>query len=53
MPKNINGKMSQKVYIDQILEPIVKPWIDAHYDFVLEEDSDSVHRLGTSNIVHI
>lgn len=37
IPGNTNGKMSQRVYIDQILEPIVKPWIDAHHDFVLEE----------------
>lgn len=27
---NMNGKMSQQVYIDQILEPIVMPWIQAH-----------------------
>ncbi len=32
--------MNQQVYIDQILEPIVKPWIKAHQDFVLEEDGD-------------
>lgn len=34
VPGNTNGKMSQQVYIDQILEPIVKPWIKAHHDFV-------------------
>lgn len=26
---NTNGKMSRQAYIDQILEPIVKPWIQA------------------------
>ena len=52
VPGNTNGKMSQKVYIDQILESIVKPWINVHHDFVLEEDDDLGHRLGKSNIVH-
>lgn len=35
VPGNTKGKMSQQVYIDQILDPIVKPWIQAHQDFVL------------------
>ena len=48
---NTNGKMSQRVYIDQILQPVVKPWIEAHHDFVLEEDGDSGHGPGKSNIV--
>ena len=43
--------MSQRVYIDSILEPTVKPWIEAKHDFVLEEDGDSGHGLGKSNIV--
>lgn len=42
--------MSQQAYIDQILEPIVKPWIDKQ-DFVIEEDGDSGHGPGKSNIV--
>ena len=50
---NTNGKMSQKVYINQILELIVKALIDMHYDFVLEEDSDSNHGPEKSNIVYI
>ena len=50
MPGNTNGKVSQRVYIDQILGPIVKPWIDAHHDFVLEQ-GDSGHGPGKSNIV--
>jgi hypothetical protein len=41
VPGNTNGKMSQQVYISQILEPIVKPWIDRGDKFVLEEDGDS------------
>lgn len=48
---NTNGKMSQQAYINQILEPIVKPWIEAKQDFVLEEDGDSGHGPGKSNIV--
>ncbi|KAK6363297.1 hypothetical protein TWF730_011363 [Orbilia blumenaviensis] len=43
---NSNGKMSQAVYIDAILEPIVKPWLEAGQDFVLEEDNDSGHGTG-------
>ena len=48
---NKNGKMSQRVYIDQILDPIVKPWLDQGHNFVLEEDGDSGHGPGKSNIV--
>jgi hypothetical protein len=28
VPGNTNGKMSQRIYIDSILEPIVKPWLN-------------------------
>lgn len=50
---NTNGKMSQQAYIDQILEPIVKPWLNrgGGHDFVLEEDGDSGHGLSKKNIV--
>lgn len=48
---NTNRKMSQQCYIDQILEPIVKPWIEAKQVFVLEKDGDSGHKPGKSNIV--
>jgi hypothetical protein len=30
--------MTQKDYINQILKPVVQPWIDRGDDFVLEED---------------
>ena len=40
---NKNGKMSQKVYIESILEPHVKEWIDRGDQFELEEDRDSGH----------
>ena len=43
--------MKLSVYIDQILEPIVKPWLLAKQDFVLEEDRDASHGTGKSNIV--
>ena len=39
------------MYIDSILEPIVKPWIETGQNFVLEEDGDSGHGPGKSNIV--
>ena len=45
------GKLNQKAYIDFILEPIVKPWIEARQDFVLEEDGDIGHGPSKSNIV--
>ncbi|KAI5787122.1 hypothetical protein EDC01DRAFT_729216 [Geopyxis carbonaria] len=40
---NANGKMTHKCYVEQILEPVVKPWLqDPTVDrFVLEEDGDS------------
>jgi hypothetical protein len=43
--------MSQRVYIDSILEPVVKPWLDRSDKFVLEEDGDSRHGPGRNNIV--
>jgi hypothetical protein len=48
---NTNGKMTQRGYIDQILEPVVKPWLEHGDHFVLEEDGDSGHGPGKSNIV--
>jgi hypothetical protein len=48
---NTNGKMTQKAYINQILDPIVKPWIQHHNSFVLEEDRDSGHGTSEHNIV--
>jgi hypothetical protein len=35
--------MSQRVYIDQILEPYVKQWLEEGQSFILEEDNDSGH----------
>ena len=43
VPGNKNGKLTHQVYIDSILEPVVKFWITAGEDFVLEEDGDSGH----------
>lgn len=51
VPGNINGKMSQKIYIDAILTPIVKPWLDRSDDFCLEENDDSGHGPSKFNIV--
>jgi hypothetical protein len=51
-PGNKNGKLSLKVYRDQILEPMVKLWLQQHPHFILEEDNDSGHGGGsTRNIV--
>jgi hypothetical protein len=46
VPGNSNGKLTQEAYRDQILEPHVKPWIEAGHQFVLEEDGDSGHGPG-------
>lgn len=51
VPDNNNRKMRQRVYIDSILEPGVKPWLEAGKDFVLKKDGDSGHGLGKSNVV--
>ena len=48
---NSNGKMSQDVYIYQILKPIVQPWLDREDSFALEEDGDSGHGPGFGNKV--
>lgn len=53
VPGNTNGKMSQEVYIQSILEPVVKPWIDRGDDFVLWEDNDSGHGTTERSIAQI
>src|SRR5438876_9879461 len=40
---NSVGKMSQQVYIEQILKPVVQPWIKEGRDFILLDDNDSGH----------
>ena len=39
------------MYIDSILEPIVKSWIETGQNFVLKENGDSGHGSGKSNIM--
>ena len=48
--KSPNGKMSLQVYRDQILEPIVKRWLQRGDNFVLEEDNDSGHGGGQTRV---
>ena len=43
--------MSQKVYMEQILQPIVSQWLSDRWHFTLEEDNDSGH--GTRNYSNI
>ena len=43
---------SSWVYINQILEPAVKPWLEAGHQFVLEEDNDSGHGTGKDSTAH-
>ncbi|KAF1936403.1 hypothetical protein EJ02DRAFT_480679 [Clathrospora elynae] len=51
-PTNQNGKLSLHVYRDQILEPVVKKWVQNDPPFILEEDNNSGHGGGSSsNIV--
>ena len=49
VPGNNNGKMSQRVYIDSILEPVIKPCLEVGERFVLEEDGDSGHGSANNN----
>jgi hypothetical protein len=49
---NSNEKMTHQIYINFILELVVKPWLERGDDFVLKEDDDSGHDTGkTRNIV--
>lgn len=46
--------MSLKVYRDQILKPVVKPWLLESQDFVLKEDSNSGYgKAHNWNIVRV
>lgn len=49
MPTNKNGKMTHRVYIDSIFEPVVKPWLEEGQEFVFEKDGDSRHGTGQAN----
>jgi transposase len=51
-PSESNGKLDLPAYRDNILEPVVGPWLRAGHNFVLAEDVDSGHsgRKG-NNIV--
>jgi hypothetical protein len=49
IPSNSNGKMTIKVYAEEILEKHVKSWLDRGDDFVLEEDRDSSHGIGSKS----
>jgi hypothetical protein len=48
---NINEKMSQRIYMNQILKLIVKSWLDRDDDFCLKKDDDSEHDINKNNIV--
>lgn len=51
VPENRNGKMTHKVYIDSILEFVVKPCIVEGHNFALEENGDSSHGTSKKNPV--
>lgn len=49
---NKNGDLAMQAYIDQILEPVVKPWLDRGDQFVLEEDGAPGHgKAQDQNII--
>ncbi len=50
VPGNANGKMSQRVYIDSILNPVIKSCLEAGEEFVLK-DGDPGHRKA-NNIIY-
>ena len=41
--------MSQQVYIDKILNPVVLPMLEAGEDFIMKEDRDSEHDPQDNN----
>ena len=43
--------MTHKAYIEQILEPVIKPLLEQGRDFILFEDGDSRHGTGKNNPV--
>lgn len=51
MPGNLNGNMSRRVYIETILEAVVKPWLEAGKYFALDEDVTSGHGSGKGRII--
>ncbi|KAF1815725.1 hypothetical protein P152DRAFT_455449 [Eremomyces bilateralis CBS 781.70] len=48
IPSNINGKMTQECYLNDILKPVVGGWLVNGDYFVLKEDQDSGHVLPRS-----
>ena len=50
---NKNGKFMLQIYINFIFEPIVKFWIMAREDFVLEEKGDLGYDLSKKNPIYI
>lgn len=51
IPTNSNGKMTQAIYREVVLEGYVKGLMKEGRQFVLEEDGDSGHGPSQSNIV--
>ena len=52
VPGKTNKKILFKVYRDQILEPVVKPWLLEGQDFVLKEDVNNGYaKAHNRNIV--
>ena len=52
---NSNGKMNQTIYINQILKPVVEPWLQdvskgLAKPSILEEDNDSGHGTGLNSM---
>ena len=48
---NKSGKITHQVYVDSILEPVVKPWLEADDEIILEENGNSRHGTGRANLV--
>ncbi len=43
--------MTHQVYVDSILEPVVKPWLKTDDEIVVQEDGDSGNGTGQANLV--
>lgn len=52
MPDNSNGKVTHQVYINFILDFVIKPCLERGDDFVLKADGDSGRGTGkTRNMI--
>lgn len=50
---NLNKKINEKIYINQILKFVIKLQLKTSYNFILEKSNNLHYSLNKSNIVYI